>query len=675
MPSRDDERKTTKTVEPDPAGNGGKKLESIMTPAEDLPPNDLAPRDTRDSVEKILTESGGSKGRASRIRKSSVSPAVKERGGAAAPSSKAAVSDSATSAAAETEGQQDFGSEAFRSQKASKLRLGDLLKEMGLVSEEQIEAAIARQHETHRRLGQLLIEDGVVTQLDLSRALARKFGVSFLDLTSTNLDSAAAGYIDEKLARRYGAAPIRFLDDDTLLVAMADPQNLLALQDLEIITGFTIQPAIACEEDIYGAISKIYRDHLEVGENAQEDARAANESEPADIRDATEDAPIVKLVNSVIAQSVDDGASDIHFEPQGKELMVRFRVDGVLHEIMSIPRRMQNGVISRLKIMAELDIAERRVPQDGRIGLVVGGKPIDMRVATLPTVYGEKIVMRLLDKSNVMLDLEDLGFAEKALKRFQRSFSKPYGAILVTGPTGSGKSTTLYAALNILNSPDKNIITVEDPVEYRLTGINQVQVNVRAGMTFAAALRSILRCDPDIVMVGEIRDRETAQIAVESALTGHLVLSTLHTNDAPGALTRLTEMGIEPFLSSSAVDCVLAQRLARRLCSQCKEPFTATREMLRKNDFPPEVCDRDDVVLYRAKGCSRCNNTGYKGRLGLYEVMIVSEAIRRLTVERKSADEISRVAAAEGMKFLREDGMDKVLLGMTSVEEIARVII
>ena len=342
---------------------------------------------------------------------------------------------------------------------------------------------------------------------------------------------------------------------------------------------------------------------------------------------------------------------------------------------MSIPRRMQSGVISRLKIMAELDIAERRVPQDGRIGLMVGGKPIDMRVATLPTVYGEKIVMRLLDKSNVMLDLEDLGFAEKALKRFQKSFMKPYGAILVTGPTGSGKSTTLYAALNILNSPEKNIITVEDPVEYRLTGINQVQVNTRAGMTFAAALRSILRCDPDIVMVGEIRDRETALIAIESALTGHLVLSTLHTNDAPGALSRLTEMGIEPFLTSSAVDAVLAQRLARRLCSHCKEPYTATREMLRKNDFPPEVCDRDDVVLYRAKGCSRCNNTGYRGRLGLYEVMIVSEAIRRLTVERKSADEIGRVAAAEGMKSLREDGIDKVLLGMTSVEEIARVII
>jgi type IV pilus assembly protein PilB len=325
--------------------------------------------------------------------------------------------------------------------------------------------------------------------------------------------------------------------------------------------------------------------------------------------------------------------------------------------------------------MAELDIAERRVPQDGRIGLMVGGKPIDMRVATLPTVYGEKVVMRLLDKSNVMLKMSDLGFSEKALRRFEHAFRKPYGAILVTGPTGSGKSTTLYAALNVLNDPAKNIITVEDPVEYRLTGINQVQVNQKAGLTFAAGLRSILRCDPDIVMIGEIRDKETALIAVESALTGHLVLSTLHTNDAPGALARITEMGIEPFLTASAVDLVLAQRLARRLCQYCKEPYIATREMLQKNDFPPEALESPEVTLYHPKGCARCNNTGYKGRVGLYEVMVVSEAVRRLTVERKSADEISRVAQAEGMKGLRDDGIEKVLKGLTSVEEIARVIV
>src|SRR5450830_587923 len=642
MPRGKGEKSTTKTVSSGPSDNGGAEVESIMTPAESPFDDASPPPEPEGTVDSLLS----------------------------------APADALAEALAEVEAPRGVTTDdvlegMVRSQRASKLRLGDILKDMGLATEEQIATALSRQKETHKRLGQLLIDDGVLTELDLAKALAAKFGVSFLDLSDTQLEPAAAEYIDEKLARRYGVAPIRFLDGSTLLVAMVDPQNLLALQDLEIITGFAIQPAIASEEDIYGAIATIYRDRPDVDESTIEDAAFEEAAgDLADIREATDEAPIIKLV-----QSVDDSASDIHFEPQANELMIRFRVDGVLHEIMSIPRRMQAGVISRLKIMAELDIAERRVPQDGRIGLMVGGKPIDMRVATLPTVYGEKVVMRLLDKSNVMLDLEDLGFAEKALKRFHKSLAKPYGAILATGPTGSGKSTTLYAALNILNSPEKNVITVEDPVEYRLTGINQVQVNVRAGMTFSAALRSILRCDPDIVMVGEIRDRETAQIAVESALTGHLVLSTLHTNDAPGALSRLTEMGIEPFLTSSAVDCVLAQRLAPRLCMQCREPYTATKEMLRKNDFPPEICDRDDVVLYRAKGCSRCNTTGYKGRLGLYEVMIVSEAIRRLTVERKSADEISRVAAAEGMKSLREDGIDKVLLGMTSVEEIARVIV
>ena len=546
---------------------------------------------------------------------------------------------------------------------------------MGLATAQQIDEAIGRQKDTRKRLGQLLLEAGVINELDLTKALAVKLGVEYIDLSETTVDMAAANLIPDKLCRKYSAIPVRFIDDSVLEVAMVDPANIFALDDLKIMTGFDIRPAIASTEDVFAAIAKLNRLDGTVTES-DEERLVGLDDELADIREATEEAPIIKLVNSVIAQAVDDSASDIHFEPQAKELIVRFRMDGVLHEIMSIPRRMQSGVLSRLKIMAELDIAERRVPQDGRIGLVVGGKPIDMRVATLPTVYGEKVVMRLLDKSNVMLDLKDLGFAEKALKRYHRSFTKPYGAILVTGPTGSGKSTTLYATLNILNCPEKNVITVEDPVEYRLTGINQVQVNLKAGMTFAAALRSILRCDPDIVMIGEIRDRETALIAVESALTGHLVLSTLHTNDAPGALSRLTEMGIEPFLTSSAVDCVLAQRLARRLCWQCREPYEPTREMLKKNDFPPEVVDRDELpTLYRAKGCARCNNTGYKGRLGLYEVMIVSEAIRRLTVERKSADEIGRVAAAEGMKSLREDGIDKVLQGLTSIEEIARVIV
>jgi len=556
-----------------------------------------------------------------------------------------------------------------------RVRIGELLLEMGLVTQEQVEQALSRQKETRKRLGEQLVADGAITALALSKALAEKFGVEFVDLTEVTVDAAAKNLVPDQTCRRYGALPIGFADEGTLIVAMSDPSNIFALDDLRMLTGFDIKPAIASEEDMAAAFARLNRLEESVTEGEIDGQAEEEGDEGVDIREMTESAPIVKLVNSVIAQAVDDGASDIHFEPQSKELVVRFRIDGVLHEIMSVPRRMQSGVVSRLKIMAELDIAERRVPQDGRIGLMVGGKPIDMRVATLPTVYGEKVVMRLLDKTNVMMDLADLGFSERALQRFERAFRKPYGAILVTGPTGSGKSTTLYAALNVLNDPEKNIITVEDPVEYRLGGINQVQVNNRAGLTFAAGLRSILRCDPDIVMIGEIRDRETALIAVESALTGHLVLSTLHTNDSPGALTRITEMGVEPFLTASAVDLVLAQRLARRLCAHCREPYVATREMLQKNGFPQEALEAPELTLYRAQGCPRCNNTGYKGRVGLYEVMVVSEAVRRLTVERKSADEISRVAQAEGMKGLRDDGIDKVIAGVTSIEEIARVII
>ena len=562
--------------------------------------------------------------------------------------------------------------------RASKKRIGEILVEMGLITPQQLQEALEEQKESHLRIGEILVGKGWVKSIELTEALGRRLGVRFLDLAETRCDTSAMSLVSEKDARRYAALPIAFADEHTIVVAMVDPSNIFAVDDLRILTGFDIEPTIATEEDIFAQIAKLTRlDHdVATDVNQQSLSGEISADEVRDIREQVDEAPIVKLVNSIIAQAADDAASDIHFEPQAKELIVRFRNDGVLHEVMSIPRRMQSGVLSRLKIMADLDIAERRVPQDGRIGLMVGGKPIDMRVASLPTVYGEKIVIRLLDRSNVMLRLEDLGFAEKALARYKKSFSKPYGAILVTGPTGSGKSTTLYATLNILNSVEKNIITVEDPVEYRLVGINQVQVNPKAGLTFSTGLRSILRCDPDIVMIGEIRDRETAQIAIESALTGHLVLSTLHTNDAPGALSRLTEMGIEPFLTASAVDCVLAQRLARKLCESCKEPFKPTQEMLRRNDFPPEVVqDWANVTLYKGVGCNRCNGTGYKGRLGLYEVMLVTEAIERLTVERKSADEISRVAQAEGMRGLREDGIDKVLQGRTSIEEIARVIV
>ena len=394
----------------------------------------------------------------------------------------------------------------------------------------------------------------------------------------------------------------------------------------------------------------------------------------SNIKEVVEDAPIVKFVNLLITQAIQDRASDIHIEPAERDLRVRFRIDGVLHEVMRSPKSITSGVTSRLKIMADINIAERRIPQDGRLSVNANGKKIDLRVATLPTVWGEKIVMRILDNSNAMLKLSDLGFADENYEVYSRSFTKPYGMILVTGPTGSGKSTTLYATLNIVSKPEVNVITVEDPVEYRLPGINQVQTNVKAGLTFAAALRSILRSDPDIVLLGEIRDHETAQIAIEAALTGHLVLSTLHTNDAPSAITRLTEMGIEPFLVGSALDCVLAQRLARKLCPKCKEAYVPSREMMTENRF---TWSDDEALptLYRPIGCSACSKTGYKGRLALHEVMAVSEDIERMAVEHASALAISKVALEQGMITLREDGLRKVKAGITSIEEILRVVV
>jgi type IV pilus assembly protein PilB len=376
---------------------------------------------------------------------------------------------------------------------------------------------------------------------------------------------------------------------------------------------------------------------------------------------------VIKLVNGVIAQGIEEGASDIHFEPEGKDMRVRYRVDGILHDATTVPRRMVAGVTSRLKIMASLDIAEKRLPQDGRVGLTVAGHPVDIRMASLPSVKGEKVVLRILDKEQALIGLDRLGMQEDALGRFQNSFTRSYGATLVTGPTGSGKTTSLYAALNQINVPERNIITIEDPVEYQIPGITQVQVNLKAGLTFAAGLRSIVRSDPDVIMVGEIRDKDTAQIAIESALTGHLVLSTLHTNDAPTAISRLTEMGIEPFLTASALDCVVSQRLARLLCSHCKEAVLLRADALRAFDVD------HDMEAYTPKGCKRCSFSGYKGRVGLYEVMTVSKEIRELAIERGSADRIAAVAIEQGMRTLQEDGIDKVRMGITSIQEVARI--
>ncbi|MCA1838833.1 MAG: GspE/PulE family protein [Actinomycetota bacterium] len=552
--------------------------------------------------------------------------------------------------------------------------LSELILEEGLVSREKLDEAMEVSRKAGRSLGRILIDNGMVTESNLIALLAKQVGLDFVDLTETQVDPTAASLISESLAKRYKALPIGIDQDGKLIVAMSDPSNVYAIDDIRTITGKEIKAVVSTPTDILAAISRIQR--LDSSVESLADSAESLVDEPADLsqtRDVAEEAPIVKLVNLIIQQAVNDRASDIHIEPQEKDLRVRYRIDGVLHEVLRPSKTIQSGVISRLKIMAEMDIAERRIPQDGRIGLNVQGKTIDLRVASLPTVYGEKLVLRILDKSSVLLKLDDLGFSEHNYTRFEKSFSKPYGMMLVTGPTGSGKSTTLYATLNILNQVDRNIITVEDPVEYRLSGINQVQTNNKAGLTFASALRSILRADPDIVLIGEIRDRETAQIAVEAALTGHLVLSTLHTNDAPSAITRLIEMGIEPFLVSSAVDCVVAQRLARRLCEKCKEAYTPTREALIENKFPLGD-DEDPPLLYRPVGCPRCGKTGYRGRMAVHEVMLNSEEIERLTVERRASDEIKRSAMEQGMWDLRTDGMAKVRRGSTSLEEIQRVI-
>jgi type IV pilus assembly protein PilB len=553
-------------------------------------------------------------------------------------------------------------------------KLGDILVEEGLISSEQLERALLEQSRTDQLLGRILIDLKMVKESDLMAALAKQIGFRFVDLSDYTVDAAAAMLIPDQVARRYRALPIGY-EDSKLLVAMADPANLFALDDIRTITGMDIQPVVATAADIETAIHKYNRMDQSVQQMASEAATAAEDDIAAleGIAAAVEEAPIVKMVNLLISQALADRASDIHVEPTEKDVRIRYRIDGVLQEVMRSPKSIQAGLISRLKVMADINIAERRVPQDGRVGLTVGGKSIDLRVATLPTVFGEKIVLRVLDKSAVPLKLEDLGFADSAYKRYREAFTKPYGAILVTGPTGSGKSTTLYATLNIVNKVDKNIITIEDPVEYRLHGINQMQMNTRAGLTFASALRSILRADPDIIFVGEIRDRETALIAIEAALTGHLVMSTLHTNDAPSSLPRLVEMGVETYLVASAIDCVVAQRLARKLCSRCREGYTPDRTALEEAGFPehqwPEVKE-----MFRAVGCASCSKTGYRGRLGLYEVMPMTEEIERLVVERASSEEIRRSARRDGMITLREDGLEKVRLGLTSIEEVLRVV-
>jgi type IV pilus assembly protein PilB len=553
-------------------------------------------------------------------------------------------------------------------------QLGDILIEGGHVTEDQLATAIEEQRRLGRSLGRVLVDLGVLSEGQLVAALATQIGLKFVDLSDYPVDGSAVSRVPDMVCRRHNALPIGY-EDGRLVVAMADPANVFAVDDIRSMTGLEVKPVVATKSDVISAINRYHRGEAELDDLTMAmDANVDDTDDLSSVKEIVEDAPIVKFVNLLITQAIQDRASDIHIEPTERDLRVRFRIDGVLHEIMRSPKTIQSGVISRLKIMSDINIAERRIPQDGRMSVSTNGKKIDLRVATLPTVWGEKVVMRILDNSTAMLKLSDLGFGDANYDVYARSFTKPYGMILVTGPTGSGKSTTLYATLNIVSKPEVNVITVEDPVEYRLPGINQVQTNAKAGLTFAAALRSILRSDPDIVLLGEIRDHETAQIAVEAALTGHLVLSTLHTNDAPSAITRLTEMGIEPFLVGSALDCVLAQRLARKLCAKCKEAYVPTREMMVENRFPWSV-DEPLPTLYRPVGCSACSKTGYKGRLALHEVMAVSEDIERLAVEHASALTIGNVAREQGMITLRNDGLGKVTAGHTSMEEILRVVV
>jgi type IV pilus assembly protein PilB len=543
-----------------------------------------------------------------------------------------------------------------------------MLLQEGLLSRADLDRATEIQHESGLPLGRVLVEESFVKETDLVKTLARHIGLEFVSLDEISVDPSATALVPEALARRYAAIPIGF-EANKLVVAMADPANVLAIDDIRAISGLDVIPKVATRTEVMDAISRMAQFDSSVTDLGDLLDDTAEVEDLSALEASVDEAPVVKLVNTIITRAVNERASDIHIEPGEKDLRVRFRIDGVLHEAMNTPRAITNAMVSRLKIMADINIAERRIPQDGRISLKVAGRQVDLRVATLPSVYGEKVVLRILDRSSILLELTDLGFSEGNLARFESSYTKPYGAILVTGPTGSGKSTTLYATLNVLNRPEVNIITTEDPVEYRLAGITQVQVNRKAGLTFASALRSILRADPDIALIGEIRDRETAQIAIEAALTGHLVLSTLHTNDSSSSIGRLIEMDVEPYLVASSIDAILAQRLARRLCEKCRVEARpdAARFEAAGLDVPKQI--------FLPEGCVACSNTGYRGRLALHEVLLVSEDIQRMAVERRPSDEIQAIAIEQGMKTLWQDGLAKVAAGMTSLEEIMRVVV
>ena len=554
---------------------------------------------------------------------------------------------------------------------AQRENIGAILVREGLVTDDDLQVARGIQAESGEALTRVLVDESMIDEAKLVRVLAEHMGIEYVNLADVTVDPTAALLIPETLARRYSVIPYGF-DGDALLIAMADPSNVLVIDDIRAITGMQVVSRISTRSDILDAVRRMGAYDDSVSDLADLMTDDEESEDLSSIEAAVEEAPIVQLVNTLVTRAVNERASDIHIEPGEHDLRIRFRIDGVLHEVMSSPRSVSGAVVSRLKIMAELDIAERRVPQDGRVSLRVTGRQIDLRVATLPSIYGEKVVIRILDKDDAVLDLPDLGFLPESLDRFERSYTKPYGTILVTGPTGSGKTTTLYSTLNILNKPDVNIITVEDPVEYRLAGITQVQVNRKAGLQFHTVLKSILRSDPDIILIGEVRDGETAAIAIEAALTGHLVLTTLHTNDAASSVGRLIDMGVEPYLVSSSIDSILAQRLARLICDRCKTPKEVSGDLVSQMGFDP---DEGPLTIYDAVGCKVCSDTGYRGRLCITEILLMSEEIQHLAVERRPSDEIKKVAIEQGMKTLRRDGMDKVRLGLTTLEEVMRVVV
>jgi len=541
--------------------------------------------------------------------------------------------------------------------------IGEVVVDLGYGDRDAVEQAVAVARLQGRPTGLVLVEQGVLRHDQLARVVAERFGLDFVDLAVYDLDMGAVNLITAETAKRYRAVPVGFTEDGSLLLAMADPTNVLTIDDIAMMTGRRIRPAAASVEDLDLLLTRLGRLDDSIEDIIEDDTEPEADNL---LEEADRDAPIIKLVHSIVAQAVEQGASDIHINPEEGETRVLFRVDGVLYPAATIRKRMAMGVVSRVKIMADLDISEKRMPQDGRFALTIDGRRVDIRVVTLPLVYGEAVVMRILDKGVVIQGLEMLGMQPAELQRFEAAIKRPNGAVLVTGPTGSGKSTTLYAALNVVNDGERSILTIEDPVEQRIAGIKQMQIAPKAGVTFDVGLRSMLRADPDVIMVGEIRDSQTAHIAIEAALTGHLVLSTLHTRDAPSALSRLIDMGIEPFLVSSAIDCIVAQRLVRLLCIHCKRPLKVSETVLAEHGLA-------GAEPFDPVGCSRCGGSGFRGRVGLYEVMTVDEEIRGLILERAPVDAMVAVAVRNGMLRLRDDGLQKVREGLTSIAEVERM--